>query len=303
MRLCYFIQNHLAPPQVARLVGTIRRSQPEAFVLVGHDEFAGHCRAEEVRRATGADVFATREPARRSYFSMLFPYVEAVEWLSRHAVPYDWIVHLSAQDYPVQPLRRLEERLATEGYDGYLHYWRAFDPVNPWGRKHQGLRRYAYQYFDAPSWLAPGLRGLRWLNGIQSLVHLHLVYGPRVGLRLRSPFGPGLVVYAGKAWSNLRRECAEFVASEVRAGGEVVQWFRRTSSPEEALLQTLLVNDGRFRLHDGDRRYVDFTGSRDGRPRTLTEQDLPVITGGEYDFARKFDREARVLDLLDERIG
>jgi hypothetical protein len=58
-------------------------------------------------------------------------------------------------------------------------------------------------------------------------------------------------------------------------------------------------------LRDDDLRYADFTGSRDGRPRTLAADDLPAITGGSHYFARKFDLQgdARVLDLLDARIG
>ncbi len=305
MRLCYFIQNHLAPPQVSRLVRTLQRSQPEAFVLVGHDAFAGQATVDEMRRALDADVFAVREPARRGYFSLLQPYFDAVEWLADRGVDYDWIVYLSAQDYPTQPLADFETLLAASDRDGFLRYWDAANPVNPWGRRRQGLCRYFYQYSDAPPWAAPTLRPLRSLNGVQSLMHVHLVYGPRVGFRGKAPFGPGLTCYAGTQWTTLRRACAEYAAEQARADGPLIRWFRRTICADEAVVQTLLVNSGRFRFENDDLRYMDFAGSRDGRPRTLTVQDLPALTGGRSCFARKFDlqRDARVLDLLDERIG
>jgi hypothetical protein len=310
MRICYYIQNHLAPPQVSRLVAAIRRAQPDSFVLIGHDGFAGHCTADELRRAAGADVFEFREPARRGYISVLRPYFDAVEWLARRGTSYDWLVYLSAQDYPVRPLRDLEALLAAGGCDGFVRYWNACDssdPASPWKeRRHQGTRRYCYQYYDAPRWTMPALRVLRSLNGVQSLVHFHLVYGPRVGLRLgEPPFGPGLVCYAGSLWTTLRRECAEHVAERVRREGALMEWYRRTVCPCESVVQTLLLNDGGFTIRNDDLRYTDFTGSRDGRPRTLSVADLPTITGGEYYFARKLDlqRDARVLDLLDERIG
>ncbi|HYG61460.1 MAG TPA: beta-1,6-N-acetylglucosaminyltransferase [Thermoanaerobaculia bacterium] len=303
MRLCYFIQNHLAPSQVARLVRTLRRTRPDAFILVCHDELAGYAAVEEVRRAVDADVFTAREPARRGDYSLIQPYFDALEWLAARGVAYDWIVYLSGQDYPTQPLRRLEERLATGGYDGYLRFWDVRDAENPWGRRHQGIRRYFYQYTEAPAWTAPALRLLKALNGVQSWIHVQMTYGPRIGLRRRPPFGPELTVYTGKAWTILSRACAEHVAESGRSQGELVRWFQRTLVPDEAVVQTLLVNSGRFRLCNDDLRYMDFTGSRDGRPRTLTERDLPVLTGGEYYFARKFERDSRVLDLLDERIG
>jgi hypothetical protein len=304
MRICYFIQNHLPPPQVSRLIRTLRRGQPEAFVLVGHDPFAGRCSTEEMRRAVDADVFSVREPPKRGYFSLIQPYFDAVEWLSDHGIGYDWVVYLSGQDYPVQPPRLLENLLETCDCDGFLRYWNALDPENPWGRRRQGLRRYGYQYSDAPRWIAPVLRPLRALNGVQEFAHVHLIYGPRVGLRRPSPFGSGLTCYAGKQWTILRRACAESVTEKVRENGELIQWFRRTVCPDEAVVQTLLANEERFRFRDDDLRYMDFTGSKTGSPRVLTAEDLPALTSGAYYFARKFDldRDSRVLDLLDDHI-
>lgn len=305
MRVCYFIQNHLAPPQVRRLVGTVRHSQPESFILVCHDEFAGHCSVSELRRALDVEVFAAREPLKRGYFSLLEPYFDAVDWLADHGIAYDWLVYLSAQDYPTRPLRELETLLATTPYDGFLRFWDAADPANPWGRRRQGVVRYHYQYFDAPGWARPALRLLRASNGIQPFVHVHLVYGPRIGVRRRrSPFSETFRCYAGKQWTVLRRACAEYVTARVRGGDELTQWLRRTICPDEAVVQTLLVNSGRFQLADDDLRYMDMSGSRDGRPRTLTAKDLPLLTSGPYYFARKFDagRGSEVLDLLDARI-
>ena len=306
MRVCYFIQSHLAAPQVRRLVGAIQRSRPASFVLVGHDEFAGHASAAALREALGVDVFAFREPAKRGYFSLLEPYFDAVDWLAGHAIPYDWLVYLSGQDYPIQPLRAFEEMLAVTAYDGFLRFWDATNPVNPWGRRRQGLVRYCYQYVEAPAWARPALRLLRAANGLQPFVHCHLTYGPRIGVRRRrQPFNETFRCYAGTQWTVLRRACAEYAAERVRSGDALIEWFRRTVCPDEAVVQTLLVNSGRFKLADDDLRYVDMSGSRDGRPRTLTVKDLPALTSSPDYFARKFDagRDSEVLDRLDERIG
>jgi len=305
VRVCYFIQNHLGPAQASRLIRTIRRSRPESFVLVGHDPFAGHSSAAEIRRALDVEVLEAREPARRGYLSLLHPYFDAVEWLAEQGIAYDWIVYLSAQDYPTRPLESLEARLATSGQDGFLRSWKAFDPVNPWGRRWQGVRRYDYQYREAPGWMAPALPLLRWCNGIQSLVHLHLVYGPRVGVRRRPAPWSAITCYAGTQWTTLRRECAEYVLEHVRSDRELMRWFARTVCPDEAVVQTLLLNSGRFKLDNDDLRYMDFAGSRNGHPRTLTARDVPLLTGGTCYFARKFDslQDSAVLDLLDAQIG
>jgi hypothetical protein len=304
-RVCYFIQNHLGPSQARRLVATLQRSCPGSFILIGHDGFAGHASADELRQALGVDVFAFRERGKRGYFSLIEPYFDAVDWLTRHGIDYDWLVYLSAQDYPTRPLRTFEELLAATEHDGFLRFWDAADPVNPWGRRRQGVVRYHYRYSDAPGWARPALRLLRAGNGLQRLVHCHLTYGPRLGVRRRQPFDENVRCYAGTQWTVLRRACTEYLAERRHSEDGLIEWFRRTICPDEAVVQTLLVNSGRFRLANDDLRYVDMAGSKDGRPRTLTAQDLPLLTSGPYYFARKFDaeRDGEVLDLLDARIG
>jgi hypothetical protein len=111
--------------------------------------------------------------------------------------------------------------------------------------------------------------------------------------------------YGGSQWTILRRACAEFAVGRVHAGDPVVRWFQRTICPDEAVVQTLLVHAGRFRLVDDDLRFVDMAGSRDGRPRTLGSGDLAALLGGSHFFARKFDPavDGGVLDALDGRLG
>ncbi len=230
-----------------------------------------------------------------------------MSWLADHGIAYDWLVYLSAQDYPTRPLRDLEALLAATDADGFLRFWDAANPVNPWGRRRQGVVRYYYQYSDAPEWARPVLPLLKRGNRFQSLVQCHLTYGPRIGVRSRrlQPFNETFRCYAGTQWTILRRACTEYLAERAHNGDALIQWLRRTVCPDEAVVQTLLVNSGRFRLANDDLRYADMSGSRDGRPRTLTAEDLPHITSGPYYFARKFDagEDSEALDLLDARIG
>ena len=304
-RLCFFIQNHRPPGQAARLIAALRRTGDDPFILVGHDPFAGAGPAEAVARALGVPAFGFGAPARRGYFSLIRPYFDAVEWLGRSGVEYDWLVYLSAQDYPTRPVRDLAAMLGSSVADGFLRHWPAFAAGTPW-RRRQGRRRYALQYYEAARPFLPLLRAFRWVNGVQPFLHLHLVYGPRVGLWSGgSPFTGDAVPWGGTQWSVLRRACAEFAAGRVRAGDPAVRWFERTVCPDEAVVQTLLTGAGRFRLTDDDLRFVDMAGSRDGRPRTLGLGDLDALRGGTHFFARKFDPavDARVLDALDERLA
>src|SRR5688572_31975267 len=46
------------------------------------------------------------------------------------------------------------------------------------------------------------------------------------------------------------------------SGTPLGEHYRGTMSPEESMVQTVLLNDGRFRLVDDDLRYVDYAGDR-----------------------------------------
>jgi hypothetical protein len=307
MRVGYLLQTHRDPLQIARLVATLGRMSPRALVLVAHDASGCELDPRTLRGAAEVRHLTVAGPVRRGYLSMLEPYFQAVELLRRETIDYDWLVYLSGQDYPTQPLARTEARLAASDADGFLRFWPALGPQAAWGRRRQGFLRYYYRYRDAPPWSTPLLRLLKALNGLQSLVHVHRVYGRRVGVRARrTPFDAGRVCYGGWQWTTLRRACAESILDAARGGEpELLEHFRCTICPDEAWAQTVLVNAGRFRLVDDSRRYADTSKSRDGRPRLLGVGDLDLITSGAYDFARKFDpaHDPRVLDLLDERLA
>jgi hypothetical protein len=241
----------------------------------------------------------------RGRLSLLAPYRLAVERLARDQVDYDWLIYLSGQDYPTAPLARTEAFLRASEADGYLTYWAAFEPVNPWGRRRQGVVRYGYQYRRAGPRLARCLPALRFLNRLQSHWHVHLTYGPFVGVRARrTPFGPRLVCYAGSQWTTLRRACVEHLSERFACERELLAYYERCICADESIVQTLLVNSRRFRLVADHYRYIDFAGSRTGSPRTLTCADLDTLAARRYQFARKFDTavDAEVLDRLDERI-
>ena len=295
MRVAYFVQTHRAPDQVLRLLATLRAGSPGALLLVGHDP-AGPPLDGRALAELGADLFHPLEPPRRGYWSLFAPWVEAVERLERADAEYDWLVYLSGQDYPVRPLAESEAALAASGADGYLTWVDAAGP-SPEGRRRQGRLRYLYRYRDLPR-AAPFLALLRRANGLQPWWHVHLTYGPRLGVRARrTPFGPNLRPLWGSQWTTLTRRAALAVAAAAR--GPLADWFATTVCPDEAFAQTVLVADGRFRLVDDNQRFVDVRGSRDGHPRTLDLADGPALLAGGYAFARKFDPRPGETDLRD----
>lgn len=307
MTCCYLIQSHSDPAQCLRLVTTIKRSSADARVLVVHDGRRVGLDPGPFKKWPGVEVLVRRERVERGEFSILSPLLAGLEELlgrqgGRPRWEFDWLVYLSAQDYPVRPLREIEEELAASRCDGFLAYWDLHGKDNPW-KPRQGPARYYSHYWRLPDWTFQPLRAVRFLGKVSPL-RFHFTYGPFLGWKpRRTPFGGEVRCYGGSQWWALSRACVEHLGAAIAADDPLVRWFRRTVAPCEALVQTVLVNSGRFELCPDNRRYVDFADRADGRPRTLARSDLPRIAAGRFDFARKFELAADpgLLDLIDGR--
>jgi hypothetical protein len=306
VRHCYLVQTHREPRQVVRLLRALRRGSPSARIFVYHD--ASHQSFDPALLAPipGCDLLLAPAPVRRADFSMVEAYLDAAERIGRAGVEYQWLTLLSGQDYPVRPLADYEHLLDRSGVQGFLRYGDVLGPDTPWPhQRRRGHRRYFYRYRTLSGRWRPFLLPLKWLNQVQSLVHLQLTYGAQVGRRLPHPPFDGVVrCYAGPAWHSLRRECVAYLLERRAAADPLVEHFRHTTSPEEAFYQTLLVNSERFRLANDNLRFADFSGSVGGSPRTLIGADLPRLLESSCYFARKFDAaiDDEVLDRLDERL-
>lgn len=312
-RCAYLVTTHRDPPQIERLVRTIRRESPDAAIVVHHNYAQCSLDPGLFADLPGVHVVRNVRPLEWGDWSLQQRQLDAFRWTLDH-VEFDWLVLVSGQDYPVQPLAEAEDFLASTPHDAVFSH----DPVR---RDADGevWRRYHFRYFRLPFALsgeaAPGggpARGpsrrekaLRWFERAQSLVTLRRMPAglpARLGLRWRTPFGPDLVCHKGAAWLNLRRSALERALSFLDANPRLVAHYRQTVIPEESLLQTVLANDPETRVLNRNLRFVVWDPGSRGSPDVLRVEHLEAMLASGKSFARKFDPavDASVLDRLDE---
>lgn len=304
MRVCYFVQSHRCPAQVERLVGTLRRLSPDALIVVGHD--ARGCELEPPEPSSGVHLLRSTCAVERGALSALVPFLDACRWLLAGRSPFDWLVYLSGQDYPVRRLAEVEAELASTPYDGFVEGFDASAGSTPRALRRRAERRYGFRYRPPARRARLLLAALRPFNSLQSRWHVYSTYGLQLGVRrATSPFDDRFHCYLGSAWQTLSRPCVEFLIETLDRRPELLAFYREAIVADESLVPTVLWNAGRFRLSTDDRRFVDFHGAKDGRPRTLTVADLPALLASSDHFARKFDLDvdAEVLDRLDAHLG
>ncbi|MBV9389676.1 MAG: core-2/I-branching enzyme [Chroococcidiopsidaceae cyanobacterium CP_BM_ER_R8_30] len=309
MKVLYLIQTYKNPEQIYRLVQIIKKSSPGSYILVSHNFAYSHLDVGPIENLPEVEVIKGK--GGRGDFSLMQGYLDAVDWLLSNNIEFDWLINLTGQDYPTQPLTRLEKFLSKTNYDGFLEYFDLFSDYkyNFWdSREVRG--RYLYNYWWLSGTLSVWQRALIKLpriiiNNVQPFVRINSGYGLMVGVRATSsPYNKKFLCYRGSYFHTLSKKCIQYLNNFSKQNFNLISYYKKTCLPEESLIQTVLVNSKLFNLCNDYKRYIDWNGSRHGHPRLITVEDYPVLIKDNIHFARKFDtsQDSKILDMLDARI-
>ncbi len=305
MRVCYLIQTYKNPRQINRLLEAIANSKSDPLVFIVHD--FSKCPLNLAKSPKNIEIKLVSAKGGRADFSLLQGYLDAVDWLLNGDRTFDWLINLTGQDYPIQPIVQIENFLAQTSYDAFLEYSEVFSVRSNWGIR-QGKSRYCYKYLqsiaDLPDRYKDLLKPLKIINYLQPWFRVNFSYGLTFGIKSTTPFNDDFVCYGGSYFCTLSRKCLEYLDEFTKTHPNLVNYYKGVSVSSESFLQTILVNSKLFDICNDGKRYYDFTGTRHGRPCTLTAKDYPAIAQSDCHFARKFDLnlDSQILDLLDERI-
>jgi hypothetical protein len=234
---------------------------------------------------------------------------------------FDWLVLLSAQDYPIKPLADLGAFLADTDADVVLNARPVDEITDPAARRNR-RRRYLYQCrpvrirLSVPPWLrvARRVRNLCGpvvgvVNNVQPWLQIYRVGDGlpwRVGVRSGSaPFTADQPCWFGSMWFGINRTATAKLLATIRERPDYVDYFRRTIVPDEAVTASILGNLPGVRLLRQDLHHIRWSTAKTGHPDVLTSADLPELLTAPKFFARKFDVtvDAGILDELDRHIG
>lgn len=305
MKNCYLILSHKDPKQIYRLIRRIKTSSPDSYILLSHDSKNCDIDVPKLKKIPG--VYVQFANADRGDFSLVQNYFSAVDWLLKNNIDFDWLIKLSAQDYPTQPISQLENTITKTKYDGFMEYFQVFSSESHWSIK-EGSGRYLYRYkkvpLSIPKWLFSMLKVCRIVNHVQNFFRLDFEYGLRIGVRQKSIFDRDFQCYGGLFFTMLSKRCVLYLDEFYKNNPQIIEYYKETLIPEESLIQTILINSKKFNFYNECKHYINFDNSIHGHPKILTEKDYHAMTQDNYYFARKFDREvdSKILDILDRRL-
>jgi hypothetical protein len=261
MGIGYIILAHTLPEHLVRLVRRLESESARFFLHV--DAQAPREVTAVVERELGGSPHVQLLPRHRvewATFSQVEAALEGVRALLRWPERLDYGVLLTGQDYPLRPPASIESTLEQADGRSFLSY-----------RPSTGrfLKRVTRRH-----WHREVLgRKLRLPNRFMPIT---VRRSPPAGLR----------PYHGSGHWCLSRRCLEYV---VGRDPETIEFFRWSSSPDEAIFQTILINSPlAATIVNDDLRYVDWSEGG-ASPRVLTSYDL--------------DRMLALDTSIDARIG
>lgn len=304
MKICYLVQTYKNPEQIYRLVDTIKTSNPNSIIILSHN--SAYSNLDKSRLKKYSEVYLLSVKTGRGDFSILREYLSAINWANNNNIDFDWLVNLTGQDYPTQPLSSLEILLSKTYYDGFIEYFQVFSYNNNWSIR-QGIDRYLYKYqglLYLPNWLRQLLKITKFVNLLQPFIRINSSYDLMLGIKVKSPFNDKFICYGGSYFSILSKKCIQYLQNFTQCNPHIVKHYKHVINPEESFIQTVLVNSQLFNLSNECKHYYDFSQSRHGAPATLTSNDYSLIKQDNYYFARKFDMniDDTILDILDQRV-
>ena len=316
MRIAFLVLNHREPPQLLRLLATLRGQLPDAPIIVHHDKFSSRLNASALDEIEDIYLLTSDKPTVWGDFSLVDTCWRSIAWTVKH-IEFDWLIMLSAQDYPIKPLSTLGDYLASLGADAVLRT-AAISELRRAADRRDKRRRYLYQYRQVPQNRQPSLGQVKLvlrystsplidvLNNIQPYFQIFKfpdMRPNRLGWRARqTPFSEAEPCRFGSLWCGLSFGAAEFIVTSVRDREDYVDYYRRTVMPGESATATLIGNASQLRVAPYDMHYTRWTNPGTGHPDVFGVEDLDeLLTAPEY-FARKFDiaTDARILNKLDD---
>ena len=307
MKICYLIQTHQNIEQIYRLVDRIKQSYWENIIIISHD--FTNCSLDEIDLRKRGIQLLKNHGGRRGDFFVIQSYLNGIKWLIDNQIEYDWLVYLSGQDYPTKPISEIETFLSQTHYDGFMEYFKVFSPESQWSMR-EGKNRYLFKYKNIhilkkfPNWLKKLIIPIKIVNYLQPLFRVNLAY-EMLGIRRKSLFNGDFICYGGSSFTTLTGKCIEYLDDFCQNHPEIIEYYKEVCNSDESFIQTILLNSKRFNLCNDNKRYFDFSQTKNGRPKILTINDYDAIVQSNAHFARKFDirEDGKILDILDREIN
>lgn len=331
-RFVYLVAAHHMPEQLNRLIRTLLCGSPDARVVLHLDLSKRFLDPRRFVAIPGVRLIPNPVAVQWGRYTQVELVRHSLDWISKH-IPFDWIVYLSGQDYPLRAPAEIEQFYRDSHHDGFLSAvpidagvpcdsvaCDLADPSTDMKRCLDCYQRYHYRFHSIRA-IEAAAEKLPVLRQIYRRIERRLLAsdrhfclrqwpspdGTRSLLGVRNPqiFSQDFRSHKGFAWFSFNRHAVCRLLEEFKRQPKAIRHFQRTLIPDESVIQTLLGNVDDVSISRDPRRFMIWENAGAANPRILTLRDCHAAITSGMDFGRKFDmkQDPEIFNHIDKRIG
>ena len=297
----FILVTHRQPEQILHLCSRLGEMFGDPPIAIHHD-FSQDL-LEETRFGPNVRFVHPHFKTDWGGFSVVRAQLAALELLYSFANP-DWVVLLSAADYPIQTADRILGDLEQTPFEAFVDLRPIRDLGVPFHNGPLGefpFEKTLYLQCAFNRYVAYPLLSRQWARRLKTPLESWVLKWPWL-CRRTTPFTEELRCFGGDAWFTVNRRVAQFFLEDTPLRQRLLKHYEHRASPEESIYHTMLGNTPGFRLAPKNLRYTDWKGGY-AHPRTLGREDFQRLLASNDHFARKFAYDQELLHELDELVG
>jgi hypothetical protein len=191
---------------------------------------------------------------------------------------YDYFVDLTGDSYPLKPPEVIKKELGEKNC-ALMEFFKL--PYEGW--YHGGLHRINNRFYFMPRRKYPYV----WTLSFP---------------RFRKGLPCGLKPYGGRGNLCLQKRHADYILEFAEKNPSVMKFFKRVWGPDEIFYQTILLNSPfRSSIINQSTMYSDYSEGT-SHAKNLTRFDLEALKKSGKFFARKFNTDEGILDIIDQEL-
>jgi len=278
MSVAHYILVHAYPEQLCRLINRLSYQDSVFFI---HVDLKSNIKDFEMPLANNPNVYfvKNRIDIQWATYSMVEATVNGFKEIVASGINIEYVNLLSAQDYPIKPLKDFHSFLKQNPGKAFMH---CLDVATEWTEAISRVQEYHFNHWNFPGKFK-----------VQNLFNF---------IMPKRKMPEGLIPVGRSQWFTVSLKHIVFLIKRLESSPDIVQFFRYSWAPDELIFQTLLFNSSFKKDIVGDNlRYIDWSEGKKN-PKILTKEDFSLFMQSEKFFARKFAPNSEVLDMIDEAI-
>lgn len=296
----FVILSHGHSDQLHRLVAAIDREYDRPPIACHHD--FGQAPLDVKSFGENVSFVQPNIPTSWGKFSIVEAVLKALSLL--YVRSPDWFILLSAADYPVMSGTLAKKLLADSKCDAFIDA-RPIDVSVVPACLTTGKHNPKLDHFDTVE-----NRRMKRLFYVSRQLWLPIIrVTPKVRFG-RATYRPdweanhpykGWPCYYGDFWFMGNRSTAEILLNPTEKHWALRRHLRSRTHTDETFFQTIIMNEPGLRVCRDNKRFAEWNGGG-AHPILLDEAQLDEVLGSGAFFARKFQRDAPIIDKIDKSL-